>query len=146
MDRHDAVHAADFVQAHTVAPTTATAFPEGPESEQFQKRGIHYVPSEQPKSEIYGAFLPLLNSGRVELLDVQRIAAQLLGLERRTARGGRDSIDHAPGGHDDVASGVPEPAAAMMSVMVRVPLGTFSHIAQVTSCPLQGRVGRSTKS
>jgi hypothetical protein len=29
---------------------------------------------------------------------------QLLGLERRTARGGRDSIDHAPGAHDDIAN------------------------------------------
>src|SRR5262245_64495887 len=26
------------------------------------------------------------------------------GLERRTSRGGRDSIDHAPGGHDDLAN------------------------------------------
>jgi hypothetical protein len=25
-------------------------------------------------------------------------------LERRTSRGGRDSIDHPPGGHDDLAA------------------------------------------
>ena len=31
---------------------------------------------------------------------------QLIGLERRTARGGRDSIDHGPGGHDDVCNAV----------------------------------------
>ena len=31
---------------------------------------------------------------------------QLTSLERRTARGGRDSIDHAPGAHDDVANAV----------------------------------------
>ena len=31
-----------------------------------------------------------------------RLVAQLVGLERRTARGGRDTIDHAPGGHDDL--------------------------------------------
>jgi hypothetical protein len=29
-----------------------------------------------------------------------------VGLERRTARGGRDSIDHAPGAHDDLANAV----------------------------------------
>jgi hypothetical protein len=29
---------------------------------------------------------------------------QLCGLERRVARSGRDSIDHAPGAHDDVAN------------------------------------------
>jgi hypothetical protein len=43
-----------------------------------------------------------LNSGRVELHP--RLHAQLLGLERRTARGGKDSIDHAPNAHDDLAN------------------------------------------
>jgi hypothetical protein len=37
--------------------------------------------------------------------------AQLCGRERRTARGGRDSIDHAPGGHDDLANAVAGAAA-----------------------------------
>ena len=31
---------------------------------------------------------------------------QITSLERRTVRGGRDSIDHAPGAHDDVANAV----------------------------------------
>jgi hypothetical protein len=34
------------------------------------------------------------------------LAAQLCALERRTSRGGRDSIDHAPGAHDDLANAV----------------------------------------
>ena len=46
----------------------------------------------------------MLNSGNVELLDSPRLLAQILGLERRVARGGQDSIDHAPGSHDDVAN------------------------------------------
>jgi hypothetical protein len=46
----------------------------------------------------------MLNSRRVELLDHPKLVAQLVGLERRTARSGRDSIDHAPGAHDDVAN------------------------------------------
>jgi hypothetical protein len=40
----------------------------------------------------------------VELLDLPRLIAQLCSLERRTARGGRDSIDHPPKAHDDVAN------------------------------------------
>lgn len=48
--------------------------------------------------------LALLNSGQVELLDDRRLVAQIRGLERRTAWGGRDSIDHGPGGHDDLAN------------------------------------------
>ena len=50
-----------------------------------------------------------MNSKRVDLLDHPRLLNQFAGLERRTARGGRDSIDHAPGSHDDlcnVAAGV----------------------------------------
>jgi hypothetical protein len=35
---------------------------------------------------------------------VSRLVSQLCGLERRTARGGRDSIDHPPGAHDDLAN------------------------------------------
>jgi hypothetical protein len=45
------------------------------------------------------------------LLDHPRLVTQLCGLERRTARGGRDSIDHAPGGHDDLANAVAGAAA-----------------------------------
>jgi hypothetical protein len=37
-------------------------------------------------------------------LDHPRLINQLIGLERRTARGGRDSIDHPPGAHDDLAN------------------------------------------
>jgi hypothetical protein len=72
--------------------------------EQFRKHGIAYEPSNRTKSDIYVELLPLLNSGRVELLDHPRLVAQLGALERRTSRGGRDTVDHAPGGHDDVAN------------------------------------------
>jgi hypothetical protein len=74
--------------------------------EPFRERGIKYEVSEKPKSDLYRDLLPLLNSGKVELLDHQRLAAQLCGLERRTARSGKDSIDHAPGAHDDLANSV----------------------------------------
>jgi hypothetical protein len=74
--------------------------------EQFRKHGVAYEPAEQTKSQIYGELLALLNSGRIELLDHGRLAAQLCSLERRTSRGGRDSIDHPPHAHDDVANAV----------------------------------------
>lgn len=70
--------------------------------EQFRERGISYEPSEKTKSEIYSELLPLINSGRVELLDNKRLRQELTGLERRTSRSGKDSIDHAPSAHDDL--------------------------------------------
>ncbi len=72
--------------------------------EAFKKHGVTYDASARPKSDLYRDLLPRLNSGEVDLLDEQRLIAQLCGLERRTSRGGRDSIDHAPGSHDDVAN------------------------------------------
>ncbi len=75
-------------------------------AEQFRRHGIEYRPSERVKSDIYRDALPLLMSGQVELLDHPRVLSQFAGLERRTARGGRDSIDHAPGSHDDGANAV----------------------------------------
>jgi hypothetical protein len=72
--------------------------------ERFRLHGVEYLVADKSKSDTYRDVLATLNSGRAELLDLPRLAAQLCGLERRTARGGRDSIDHAPGGHDDVAN------------------------------------------
>lgn len=72
--------------------------------EQFRNHGVAYELSKRTKNDIYRDLLPVLNSGRCQLLDQARLITQLVGLERRTARGGRDSVDHAPGGHDDVAN------------------------------------------
>jgi hypothetical protein len=72
--------------------------------EVFRKHGVEYSVADKAKSDLYRDLLPLLNSGRCELLDHPRLVAQLCSLERRTARGGRDSIDHAPGAHDDAAN------------------------------------------
>jgi len=72
--------------------------------EQFRKCGISYEVCEQSKSELYREVLPAINSRTLALLDHPRMITQFCGLERRVARGGRDSIDHAPNGHDDVCN------------------------------------------
>jgi hypothetical protein len=72
--------------------------------EQFRKHGVTYECSEKSRSDLYGELLPLINSCRASLLDDKRLIGQLVGLERRTARSGKDSIDHVSGGHDDVAN------------------------------------------
>jgi hypothetical protein len=72
--------------------------------ERFRRHGIQYEPSNRTKSEIYREFVAPVNAATVALLDLPVLRAQLVGLERRVSRGGRDSIDHAPGGRDDVAN------------------------------------------
>jgi hypothetical protein len=70
----------------------------------FRRFGITYRPSELTRSEIYLEVLPLFSQGRVELLDLPVLRTQLLLLERRTRAGGRDSVDHPRGAHDDHAN------------------------------------------
>jgi hypothetical protein len=75
--------------------------------ELFRKCGITYEPTTRgAKSDLYRELLPLINSRKVEFLDHPKLVTQLVGLERRTARSGKDSIDHAPHGHDDIANAV----------------------------------------
>lgn len=72
--------------------------------EQFRKRGIRYVTSEHPKSSLYLEILPSLNAGKIRLLDHGRSITQIVGLERRHGRSGKDTIDHAPNSNDDIAN------------------------------------------
>jgi hypothetical protein len=71
----------------------------------FREAGVGYEISAQSKTDLYINSLPLLNAGRVRLLDHQRLIGQLISLERTTTRGtGRDVVDHPRGAHDDVAN------------------------------------------
>ncbi|WP_245489657.1 MULTISPECIES: hypothetical protein [unclassified Mesorhizobium] len=74
--------------------------------EQFRKHGITYRVADKPRSDLYRDLLPLLNSRTVDLLDDDKLVNQIVGLERRVARGGKESIDHSPGSHDDLANSV----------------------------------------
>jgi hypothetical protein len=96
--------------------------------ERFRLNGIEYLVADKPKSDQYRDVLATLNSGQAELLDLPRLATQLCGLERRTARGGRDSIDHAPGGHDDVANCVC--GAINLTLSLRPPLVITDEMIQ----------------
>jgi hypothetical protein len=69
-------------------------------------RNVSYHKSDFGKSDLYLQALPLITSGKVELPDHKRLLAQLRALERRTARSGKDSIDHPPRGKDDIANAV----------------------------------------
>ncbi|MCJ2055646.1 hypothetical protein MKL09_03650 [Methylobacterium sp. J-048] len=97
---------ADLLKRYRLTAVTGDRYGGEWPAESFKRHGITYEESKKYKSAIYTDILPRLNSGEVELLDVPVLSTQLITLERRTARGGRDSIDHAPGAHDDVANAV----------------------------------------
>jgi hypothetical protein len=90
--------------------------------EPFRKNGISYELCKQPKSDLFRDMLPLLNSGHISLPRHDRLIAQIVGLERRVSRAGRDSIDHAPGAHDDIANAVSGVVGAIASGVGRMNL------------------------
>lgn len=95
---------AEVLRGYGLTAATGDAYGGAWPAERFRAHGIEYAPAAKPKSELYRELLPVVNAGRVELLDDRRLLAQLLGLERRTSRAGRDTIDHAPTAHDDLAN------------------------------------------
>jgi len=81
----------------------------------FAEHGVQYDPAPGTRSELYATLAPALNAGAVELPPCPDLSRQLVGLERRTTRGGRDIIDHSPGSHDDRANAV----AGVVSLAVK---------------------------
>lgn len=72
----------------------------------FREHGITYEPSPKNKSDLYLSFIPTICGKKIKLLDNKRLIQQLQRLERRRGRSGKDSIDHPPGGRDDIANAV----------------------------------------
>jgi hypothetical protein len=107
--------------------------------ERFAAHGVTYLPAGMNKSELYLAFLPLVNSGRVDLLDNPRLISQFFQLERRVSRGGRDTVDHPRDAKDDVANACAG-AAALLSGVRQAP--NWNRIADAFSGrqqPVQSR-------
>jgi len=125
---------AELLKLYGIRTVTGDAYAGEYPRELFRKQGITYKVSELSKGAIYLNTLPLLNARRVELLDVPRLASQLCGLERRTARGGKDSIDHGPGAHDDLGNAA---CGALLLAALQRPSMAVSNeaLAMITADP-----------
>lgn len=97
---------ATLLQAYGVSTVTGDRYGGEWPREAFRRKRISYQLAPKSRSELYRDLLPHLNSRRVQLLDDPVLVAQLVSLERRVSRGGREMIDHAPGAHDDRANAV----------------------------------------
>ena len=108
--------------------------------ELFRKGGITYELSDKVTSDYYLELLPLLNSGRVELLEEPRLLKQLCALERRTSRSGKDSIAHPPGGHDDICTAVA--GALVRASGVKTPMIVSDAVRAWARTPRRDKWGR----
>jgi hypothetical protein len=93
-----------LLKSYHVAQVTSDRYGAEWVRERFKTHGIEVKPAGEAKSDFYSNLLPIINSRRIDLLDIDRAANQLCSLERRSGRSGRDSIDHPPGQHDDIAN------------------------------------------
>lgn len=93
---------AETIKAYRLSSVTGDRYAGEWPRERFRTYGVDYLLSDRTKTEIYRALLPMVNAKRVDLLTHSRMLTQMQNLERHTARGGRDSIDHPRAGHDDV--------------------------------------------
>jgi hypothetical protein len=85
----------------------------------FRQHGIRAAVAAKSTSEHHLGLLPLVNAGRVRLLDDPTLLRELRGLERRTGSG-RDRVDHRRGAHDDVAAAVSGVVAAVNNEVLPV--------------------------
>jgi hypothetical protein len=97
---------AELLKSYGVLVVTGDRFAaEWPVAE-FREHGIAYEQCEKNKSELYLAFVPVTNSGGVELPDDKRLLTELRRLERKRGRAGKDTVDHPPRLRDDLANSV----------------------------------------
>jgi hypothetical protein len=94
------------LQAWGINELVADAYAAGWPISAFARHGITLTHASLNKSEIYIHTVPLFTSGRVRLLDIQRLVDQLCALRRKVGQGGREGVDHPRNQHDDVANAV----------------------------------------
>ena len=131
---------ADLLRFYNIAEVTGDRYAAEWVVTAFRRAGISYNSSERDRSAIYLDALPLFTAARVRLLDNEKLAGQLTSLERRTARSGKDTIDHPPGAHDDVANAV---AGALVLVAADPAAVWRRPWAMPTLSMLPGGCGRS---
>lgn len=127
-----------FFRSYGVSKINADRYAAEFPVEQFRKHGITCEPSERFKSDLYRELLPLLNSGKIELLDNKRLISQLTSLERKTSRNDKDSIDHPAGQHDDVINAAAGCLVAVSGSMNKAEQwARFNRNAPVSIAPTQ---------
>jgi hypothetical protein len=97
---------AALLKEYRISSVTGDAYASQWVAGAWRDTGIVYVQSDIPKSQIYLECLPLFTRGLVRLPDHARLLKELRLLERQTHRGGKDSVDHPRGQHDDYSNAV----------------------------------------
>ena len=90
----------------------------------WRSQGLIYERADMPASGLYLEALPAFMREQISIPDHPQLIRELRGLERRTSRMGRDTVSHAPGGHDDYANAL----AGCLRVAQAKPNRAFSSV------------------
>jgi hypothetical protein len=113
---------AGVLRSYGCASTTGDRYSGQWCAQAFTRNNIIYHYSERDRSAIYQDTLPLLNSGKIRLLDSRQLIHQFASLERSSSPVGKERIQEAVGGHDDLcnsAAGALLLAAGSSSALAR---------------------------
>lgn len=105
--------AADILGQYRVASVQIDRFGGDFPLRAFERHLVHAEVAASTTVQHYLGLLPLVNAGRVRLVDDPTLLRELRMLERRTGMAGRDRVDHRRGEHDDAAAAV----AGVVSVL-----------------------------
>ncbi|MGB3864520.1 MAG: hypothetical protein WBA29_02685 [Xanthobacteraceae bacterium] len=99
---------AEILRLYRISSIKGDRYSAGWNADEWGRAGINYEASEQTKSELYLAALPMLLSGQVRLLDVPVLRQQFASLERRVHSSGRESVDDngSASANDDLSNAV----------------------------------------
>lgn len=106
---------ADLLRSYRIRAVTGDRWGGEFVREPLRRAGVDYKLAPVPTSDLYRDLVAIVNSGRLGLIDHPRAQAQLVGLERRTGRSGRDAIGHAPNQHDDLATVISGAAVMLLA-------------------------------
>jgi hypothetical protein len=121
----------ELCKSYGISTVTGDNYAKSWPQEAFRRYGILYLRCDQIRSDFYIAAARLIRSGRVELLDHPKMLLQFATLERKTSPFGRDTVNHPPGGHDDICNAV---AGALVMASLTAPDLTF-HVPFVAERP-----------
>ncbi len=94
----------DELKRYHLRATTGDAYAAEFNAQTFRNNGIAYLKADKSKSELYLELIGPIVAREIELPDREDLVGQIASLERRCRSGGRDSIDHPSGQHDDLSN------------------------------------------
>jgi hypothetical protein len=124
-----------ILKEYRISQVTGDKYAIGFVEQAFRKEGIRYNTSDQDKSQIYLAALPLFSTSRAVLLDNKRLIFQLSQLERRSSPLGKDTVSHPErkNARDDLANAAC--GGLVLAAAKRAPLVISAEVMAWASAP-----------